>query len=235
MASERYTAGSTMPVAAPPAGTSLALTETRSNIAELIKLGLRDNMDHEQATGMLKHVKHNLKKVDEFEESEKRPHLDELNIIRDKYKPMRAEWQKCETELKAMVSKYLTKVEDERREAQRILDKEAADKRARLEKQAEKASKAGRHEQAALIADHAATVVAPVLQSEAPKVAGVSSVDVYNFEVTDPAKVPKEYWIIDLKALLKIVRTLKESAKMIPGIRVWKEKQIRSGSEQPEV
>lgn len=225
---------SNLPIPAPPAGTSLALSETKANIAELTKLGLRDEMDYKQAGGMLLHVKHNLKKLEEFEEAEKRPHLDKLQEIRDKYKPMRDDWLKQEKDLKALASKYIDRVNAERAEAQRKLEAEADAKRQRLEKQAAKAEKQGRHEQAASIRDHAEAVVAPVLQEEVPKVAGVNSVETWDFEITNAAIVPKEYWIIDLKSLKKVVQTLKSAAKAIPGIRVFKSTQIRAGSKQPE-
>lgn len=226
---------SNMSLPAPVPGTQLAINETKANIEELAKLGLNDNMDYEQAAGMLKNIKHHQKKASELEEQDKRPHLDELKRIREKYELIKEGWNKAERDLKALMSKY---IEDQRKaaaEAQAKLNEEAAKKKERLLKQADKATKAGRYEQAALIADQAGTITAPVLQTEQPKVAGISTREVWHYEVTDEEKVDAAYKSIDHKKLAKVVNTLKESAKMLSGIRVWKTTEIASTSEQPEV
>jgi hypothetical protein len=222
-------------VPAPMAGTLPAVSETKANIVELEKTGLRDNLEFEYAGGMLKNIKHHQKKAEELEEQEKRPHLDAVANVRKKWEPIKSAWNDAEKRCKGLLSRY---TDDQNRaiaQAQAQLNKEAAQKRERLEKQAEKASTAGRHEQAALIADQAATIVAPVLQVEKPKVDGVHTRTVWHFEVIDDSKIPPEFKVTDLKKLGKVVQTLKENAKMISGIRVWHTTEISSESAEPEV
>jgi hypothetical protein len=218
---------------APVAGTQLAVNEVKGNITELEKTGLRDNLEYEYTAGVLKNIKFHLKKAEEMEEEEKRPHLTGAAEVRKKWEPIKSAWSDAEKRAKALLAKF---DEDQRRSAaaeQLRLNAEAAKKRERLEKQAAKASSQGRHEQAALIADAAASVVAPVLQVEKPKVAGVHTRTVWHYEVTDETKVDAAYKSIDHKKLAKIVQTLKENAKMLSGIRVWSTTEISSESEEP--
>lgn len=223
------------PIPAPPIGTASALTETKNNVDELVKLGVSDNNDYTQAGGMLKHVKHNLKKLEEFEEAEKRPLLDDLNKIRERYKPMRDSWLSLEKTLKSQMERFNERQRLKHEEAQRKLLEAAAAERAKLQKQADKASASGKHERAAMLSDQAAAVVAPVIANEAPKVAGISTVETWDCEVTEPDKVPLEYRPIDIKLLKKAVKLLKSAASAIPGIRVFKVSNVRSTAEQPEV
>lgn len=226
---------SNMNLPAPIAGTLPAINEVKSNLEELTKIGIVDNNDYEYAAGMLKNIKHHQKKAEELEENEKRQLLDDLKKIRDKWKPIRDGWLKVERDTKTLMSKYLENQRKALAAAQVKLNEEVAKKRERLIKQADKAAGAGRLEQAALISDQAASIVAPVLQSETPKIDGQSTRDVWHYEVIDESKVDVAYKCIDHKKLGKVVQTLKESAKSLTGIRVWKTIEIASTAEQPEI
>jgi hypothetical protein len=226
---------SNTPIPAPPPGTASAATEMVASIGELEKSGIKDDMDYTQAAGMLKHVKHHALKVEEIEESEKRPHLDNLKKVREKYAPLRERWKAAEASLKKLLADYQEKARIERLEAQRAAELAAADERDKLNKKAEKAIASGKSEKAVSLLEQAAAVVAPVVQTEAPKIAGLSFVEKWHFEVINDEVVPQEYKSTDLKKLDKVVSVLKEAAKSIPGIRVWKEMVPRSDSKQPEI
>lgn len=74
-----------------------------------------------------------------------------------------------------------------------------------------------------------AMVVAPVVEREAPKVAGVSTREVWRFEVLDAAQVPRQYLAVDEAKIRKVVQALKADAQ-IPGVRVWSERQLAAGA-----
>ena len=74
-----------------------------------------------------------------------------------------------------------------------------------------------------------AMVVAPVVDREAPKVAGIATREVWRFEVTDPALVPREYLVVDESKIGKVVRALKGDA-VIAGVRVYSERQLASSA-----
>ena len=84
-------------------------------------------------------------------------------------------------------------------------------------------------EKAAAIELQAAAVVAPVIQREVPKVAGLKTREVYKFEVTDAALLPLEYLVPDEQRIRKVVNALKMDTR-IPGVRVYPDKQQASAS-----
>lgn len=133
----------------------------------------------------------------------------------------------------------LARREREKLEAQAAEAERKAREKAEAERlAAEAAAAAGRHEEAAKLAAkaaaieqraaakvdelqlRAATVVAPVIESEAPKVVGTSTREDWRFEITDPTAVPREYLVIDESTIGRVVRALKGSAN-IPGVRVF--------------
>ena len=141
--------------------------------------------------------------------------------------------------------------ERERIEAQaREAARKAAEKAAAERRAAEEAAAAGRAEEAAKLAakaaateakaaekteaaeERAAAVVAPVIQREAPKVAGIATREVWKFEITDPSKISPAFLMPDETKIRKQVAALKgDAAGLIgPGIRIWSERSLAAGS-----
>lgn len=130
---------------------------------------------------------------------------------------------------------------------QREAEAKARAEQERLRREAEEAAAAGRAAEAAKLAARAerveektaakledlqlreAMVVAPVIQREPPKVAGVATREVWRFEVTDPAQVPRQYLVVDEAKIRRVVQTLKADAN-IPGVRVYSERQLAAGA-----
>ena len=123
-------------------------------------------------------------------------------------------------------------------EARRKAEAEAAE----LRRKAEEEAAAGRAAEAAKLqqkADakiergeakaeglelRAATVVAPVIHRDVPKIAGFSMREVPKFEIVDEKLIPREYLAPDLVKIRAVVNALKTGAN-IPGVRVWMAKQ----------
>lgn len=118
---------------------------------------------------------------------------------------------------------------------------------AELRRKAEAEAAAGRAEAAAALAakaeqkieraeDKAATldataaaIVAPIITRAPPKVAGLASREVWKFQITDPAAIPREYLTIDEQKIGRVVRAL-QAETSIPGVRVYSERQIAAGA-----
>jgi colicin import membrane protein len=112
-----------------------------------------------------------------------------------------------------------------------------------LLKQADEAKQSGDAETAARLESQASTRVeqgaftaqvleqtsslmsAPTSQVSTPKVRGVSKREVWKFEITDPALVPREYLVIDESKIRGVVQALK-GATTIPGVRAYPDSQI---------
>lgn len=104
---------------------------------------------------------------------------------------------------------------------------EAAKLAARAEQKVEKADI-----RAAAFEQQAATIVAPVITREPPKVAGVSMRNVWRFEIVDPSKINAAFLAPDETKIRKQVNALGADAAAIigPGVRIWSEKQVASGA-----
>jgi hypothetical protein len=72
-------------------------------------------------------------------------------------------------------------------------------------------------------------VQAPVVQTQAPKVGGISIPKVWTFEITDEDLIPREYLDISEVRIRKVVNALKGDTK-IPGVRVFEQKRIAAGA-----
>ena len=92
-----------------------------------------------------------------------------------------------------------------------------------------KAESRGDSAKAEQFQERAAVVVAPTVAAPALKVQGESTREVWKFEVTDPTLVPRPYLVVDESAIRKVVQALKGGTD-IPGVRVYSEKQLASGT-----
>lgn len=134
----------------------------------------------------------------------------------------------AEKNIKAGLLKYSDEKEAEQREAQRIANEKAEKERQRLAKLAEKAEDRGDKAKADQFEERAAsTFAAPIEPVSAPKVSGISTKEVWEYEITDLSKVPDAYKMIDEKKLRGVVRAMKGDT-YIPGVCVYPRKQMAS-------
>lgn len=186
---------------------------------------ITDADSYKDAAGTLGRVKSALKQIEEQRTSITQPINESLRRINAQAKDASAPWLEVERKIKRAIVAYDEEQDRIRREAQRRADEEARKERERLEKQAAKAAAAGKDEKAADLELRAATVVAPVVAAETPKVEGVSRRLVVKFDITDPAAVPRNYCTPDEKKIRKIVDAMNGDIE-IPGVRIWKESVI---------
>jgi hypothetical protein len=106
-------------------------------------------------------------------------------------------------------------------EAKRLEEERCAQEAAILEVQ-------GQPELAAAVLEQAIAAPAPIvsLPSAVPKVAGVSTVEAYDFEIINEALLPRTHLTPDMKKIREDVNRLKSMTK-IPGVRVFRADQVR--------
>lgn len=134
----------------------------------------------------------------------------------------------------AIKSKLLTfkRAEEERtRERQRIENEKARKETERLQTIADKAAAKGQESKAEKFAGRAATVVAPVVIADVPKVKGLSERENWKAEILDKTKLAEEYKIADEVKIGKLVRALKSDAQAVlgAGVRVYNDAGLASG------
>lgn len=135
----------------------------------------------------------------------------------------------AERQIKSKLGAYQDEQDRKQRMEQDKADAEAKKERERIEELARKARESGRAAAADKHEARAEAVVAPVVQRDVPKVAGVASTTVWKFEVTNPALIPREYLSVDEQKIRRYVTAMKADGR-IAGVRIYSERQIAAGS-----
>jgi hypothetical protein len=143
--------------------------------------------------------------------------------------------ENAEKTVKGKIGAYVTEQERLRREEEERLRKLAEKREAEIRRKAEEAAKLaaeklleGKGEEAAELqekakelVEKAETIEAPKLVTRVDKVQGVSYKEGWDFEIIDPAKVPRHFCIPDEKAIRSYIKSTKglmeiEGVKIIP-------------------
>lgn len=158
--------------------------------------------------------------------------LREVNAL---FKPAKDWLKQAEVVLKAKLLEYQTEQERIARERQAKADATARKEREKLERRAAKAEAKGKTEKAEVLREVAEAQAAPVIESAAPKLAGIARRVTWKAQVTDELALVKH--IVeerrDLMRLVKIdqsalnaeARHLKDELNL-PGVEVVEETSI---------
>lgn len=183
----------------------------------------------EDAGEQLKQIKGALKRLDDLRNNMTRPLDVAKKAIMDFFRAPEEKLTRAESGIKRAMIGYSQEQERVRQEEQRRADEAARKEQAKLAEQARKAEAAGKVERAAQLEERAATVVAPVIHREAPRVSGINTRDVWKFEITDASKVPREFLMVDESKLRRYVSAMKGDS-VVAGVRVYSEKQMAAGA-----
>ena len=209
-------------VAADPSLQELAAS-SQSLVIDARSLVIQSPEAYEFAAAKLQEVKGRRKTLEDLRKSMTRPLDDAKARIMALFREPGDRLEQAEAALKRALVVFSDEQERKRRAEQARLDELARKERERLQRQADAAAAKGREERAAVLESTAAAVVAPVAQTVAPKVAGLSFRSVWQFEVVDPAAVPREYLMVDEAKIRKVVAALKGDT-VIAGIKVREER-----------
>lgn len=181
--------------------------------------------DYQEAADRLKQIKSLSKKIADFFTPLKRSADAAKKAILDREKEQLKPLDAAEANAKRVMMAYLHEEQRKALEAKRKAQAEA-DERARREREAleKKAAAAKKPETVAKYAEAAASVVAPVIHvpADVPKVEWISTRKVWKAQVIDAAEVPREFLIVDQKALDSYAKSFQERAK-VPGVRFYTE------------
>jgi colicin import membrane protein len=195
-------------------------------------------VEYENSATVLKKIKAGQKRLEELRTAITGPLNAALKAVNDLFRAPADKLAAAERSIKAEINRYAEEQERIRREEQRKADEAARKEQEKLQAQAQRAAEKGKVEKAAELEQRAATVVAPVIHREPPKVTGISAREVWKAEVTDLAALVKA--IAEGKAPLALVqanttvvgqqaRSLKQDFQ-VPGVKVWAERQIAAGA-----
>lgn len=180
------------------------------------------------AGDMLKVIKGHQKRLEELRTSFTGPINDSLRAINGFFKGQSDQLVDAERAVKKHMIAWQNEQERIQRLEQAKAEEAARKERERLAAQAAKAAEKGKEERAQALEAQAAATVAPVIpQAAAPKAAGISTREVWQYQVTNIEQIPREYLMLDENKIGQVVRAMKGDTK-IPGIRVWAEKSLAS-------
>ena len=231
-----------------PAIRTITTTEQFSQAGEMLKAvkGALKQIETQRVeiTGP---INESLRKINAQAKAAAEPFVKAENAIKGAMVAYQDEQERLRREEQRRVEEAARKERERLAALQREEERTAREKAVALRREAEAAAAAGRAAEAAKLAARAvsteersaakvedlhlreAMVVAPVIDREPPKVAGVATREVWKFEITDPARVPDQYKVVDEARVRKVVQALKADAN-IPGVRVYSERQLAAGA-----
>ena len=202
--------------------------ERESLLARVSNLRILDQNGYTEAAGWLKSIKGFLKSIEDARTRITKPINDSLREVNAQAKEAAAPFLESEAKIKRAMIAYSDEQDRLQREEQRRLNEAAEKERLRLQEIADRAAAKGQTNKAEQFEERAQAVTAPVVQTQAPKVAGVSIPKVWTFEITDEDVIPREYLVVDESRIRRVVTALKGDTK-IPGVRVLEQKRISAG------
>lgn len=204
---------------------------------------IADADSYRGAANELKAIKSKAKQLDEQRKSLTAPLDDLKKRIMDLFRGPLDMLTQAESSIKRAMITYEDDQERIRREEEARIREEQRKEQERLRKLAEenerKAAEARESGNDAKAAQYEAraeeqitraqtTPTAVVLADARPKVAGISTIEVWHARVTDAAQIPRDYMIPNLDALEKIAKATKGTIN-IPGVEFYAEKTMRAG------
>jgi hypothetical protein len=202
--------------------------EREQLLARTAKLAIRDQEGYTEAAGWLKSIKGFLKAIEDARTRITKPINESLREVNAQAKDAAAPFLESEIKIKRAMIAWSDEQDRLQREEQRRLNEASEKERLRLQEIADRAAAKGQTTKAEQFEERALAVTAPIAQTAAPKVGGISIPKVWTFEITDEDLIPREYLLIDETRIRKIVTALKGDTK-IPGVRVFEQKRIAAG------
>lgn len=203
-----------------------ALTTTTDQLVAVAQsFAVRSAEQYSTAGEELTRIKSAQKRLEALRKSMTQPLDATKKAIMDFFRGPETKLAQAESGIKRAMIGYSDEQDRLRREEQRRADEAARKERERIEAQAARAAASGKTEKAELLQERASSVVAPVIQREAPKVTGVNMRDVWKFAIENEAIIPRQFLAVDDAKIRKHVANMKGDTQ-IPGVRVYCEKQM---------
>lgn len=192
------------------------LVQQNSNtvLAQAKLLRVEDDETQTSATNLLLSIKDLLKQVKEKQDFVVRPLNEHVKRLRGMFKPTIDQLETADRELRKKVLDYRS-----------LVAREAERKQAKMMEKAEEQLEAGDQEAAQETAVEALAVQGPerVMNGDAGQ---VTTQRPWVFEVEDAGAVPREYLLVDEKAIRKAVQA---GARNIPGVRIYQTERLAVG------
>ena len=188
-------------------------------LAEMEGVDITTNEQFEETGAFVQGIKSKQKEVKDHYEDKRAQTYEKYKAVTTEISSYIDPLTKAERIVKKKLGDYRTEVERKRRveEAEKLAIAETEAE----ERQLVEAEELGDDS----ILDEPLIVAPPVLETEVPKMKGISFTTVWKFALENINDLPRQYMILDVKKIQGVVDALKE-ATIIPGIRVFSEQQV---------
>lgn len=160
---------------------------------------------------------------------EKEPHLEAGRQVDARWKPILTTLDSAAAAITSKINTFKREAQRRAEEEQRRLREQQERERQRLAKQAEKAEAKGLTQTADALIREAETIQPAIVAPAVPRhIPGIQTVEKWEFVIEDAAQLPRQYLIPDQTAIRRTVQALKGRTE-IPGVRVYRDDQIRRG------
>lgn len=210
-------------------------SRSKASLAAAQEYEIHAPEEAQDAGAILREIKGLSKELDEKRTAITGPINLALREINGLFKPAKEWLGQAEQVLKSKMLAYKAEQDRIARELQAKADALARKEREKLERRAAKADKKGMSDKAEVLRQVAETKTAPVIVSEAPKVAGIATRETWKAVVTNELKLIRHIAIerndllplltIDQQGLNAWARRLKDGLDL-PGVEVKKETSI---------
>lgn len=163
------------------------------NVVEFITIKNDDELN--EANNVLRKIVTLKKAAKQHFDGLKKPFNEAMANLRAKEKEFLAPMEQGEQTIKKLMVDYNLKVQAKLREEQK-----------KMEEAAKQLAANGLE-------------ITPTIKVERPKVQGTTTRNRYDFEIVDEKLIPREFLTIDMAAIGKVVRAMKEKTN-IPGVKV---------------
>lgn len=194
-----------------------AQTEARTIADDARDLTIVDEATNNTALTMLAQCRKAVKRIDDLKRRWLDPLNDQIKLIRSDFDRMAAPAKEADSILAQKTAAYRAKVQEAARKEQ---------ERLRLLAEKRQVAAVARAEAKGVepppVVPLVPTVAAPAKTVETDCGAKITYRKQTHFEVVDPAKVPHEYWAIDMVKIGAAVRAgIYGPDNPIPGVRIW--------------
>ena len=179
----------------------MEITETQlqaetNNLLDTVQfITIKNDDELNEANGILRKIATLRKAAKAHFESLKKPFNEAMANLRQKEKEFLQPMEQGESAIKKLIVEYNHKRDEQLKAEQAKLDAMAK------------------------TLEGTGISVLPTVKLEKPKMQGTSVRNRYDFDIVDVNLIPREYLVVDMAAIGKVVRALKEKTN-IPGIKV---------------
>jgi hypothetical protein len=200
------------------------VAESQQILSTAKEFKIATNVSYQLAGEELKKIKGAAKRLEDLRTSITKPMDAAKKAVMDLFRDPSDWLANAERVIKGAMVAYQEELQRQAREERERAEAAARAEQERLAAASARAAERGEMERADSLQAQAEAVQPVAIVREAPKVSGISFREVWKFEITDPAAIPREYLTVDETKIRRVVQAMKADAK-IPGVRVFSDKQ----------